>query len=1248
MISKIKMPTSNWWTVQNYDCGKELDFTEFCKRAAVEAEKYAASEGLVKEKTELVLDKQAFLSAVEAYSNIYDNPDRSKKNFIAPILSYHCTTSTEIVGKIMRHGYRRAGDLDPEAINGLEIKHGHGNLYGDGVYTSSSLIKAASHTRLNIECKDYVFVNLVIPGAVKFFKYNHMYENLTPNPLSGLYENIIEYELKDKKKKKLQEKYDTLAVNGLEIIVSSSGDLVVPVFLLTFKHPFHIAPTYLNSVLLHEAKLNPNSKNVVLNRIFDSFYTLDLKSIKGNDFDSLQKLKFLPVFVISRDWLVDKRLREKLQSLIGAIHGDVLVFILLANNFKFFKCSGDSINLKSIFDSLIASLKARPAPTFAWSEFKSIFSKLSDDFSENEDVSMRDYVVIQMFVCLGTQLRDFEAGGNAIFNSNEAIRLRVLNFDISYLALPEQGTLFDMNGLLQLKQFCSSNYSSFASIYEDKTEASASGTFPIEKQILKDISSFNWNSRKIGIPNFLATINSGIINDLDIGPTPFAYSSGPLLVKLDNAVPILKFGFGNNSLICTYDDNPDWNTAGKILRHLFSKYLSDFDRAGRNYFRSRGFVLYLIEGITMMALEYIETEAKKKSIDYGTIKNVRRILVDAGQLAASMKAMNLFNPNDHGMKWYKHLLGLKFSKSIAKRTCGNVSVDLCALGKLVCDADLNDASEALLASDTILRGLSVRISNASQVEPWLLIIERIWLDEKVLVRNVYLKNEGYCSSSGLDANGYLLLSEGGVELNELQKIMFAYLFTGNPYLFLPSQQSALVGIVWVRVLEELLTSFRKRKGADPLRLRMLAQNLMELNGYAKRLPMPARLSKLLSGDFNDSQWRNAIVSEKEGALSLCIVLVAIMQNAAALCRESEKLNVINMAVLQESVNRSVRVYIRSRNLANANSVGVYEHLAAVLGLDMDKPLETGEEFKVDLNESIGKIRSFFLLRQTNCTPFGVVACLGYIFGGGESLSLEEVVGLFENGSISMRKFIESFRRTSSNSSSSSNKDYPLAVQLALYLNGFSERSDRDLCSAFEDPFQVISRMAARLIEVSRNRNENENQRIRVQWERHQEKMLLYEVHALQHSGEPVMFRRSQLSVLNSTRQPDNQLELADGYMNFGLLKFHCCYPNCPDFLGRSFCDRNAPSSRRGLFKHLSPDQNYHINYTPAFHVMVNSLLSSFPLSLSREDFRIKMQSAIQCDGRMQAWVDRCPDRDSFDETLDSIYEQVEALFLESS
>uniref|UniRef100_A0A7S3UMD2 Uncharacterized protein n=1 Tax=Oxyrrhis marina TaxID=2969 RepID=A0A7S3UMD2_OXYMA len=96
-----------------------------------------------------------------------------------------------------------------------------------------------------------------------------------------------------------------------------------------------------------------------------------------------------------------------------------------------------------------------------------------------------------------------------------------------------------------------------------------------------------------------------------------------------------------------------------------------------------------------------------------------------------------------------------------------------------------------------------------------------------------------------------------------------------------------------------------------------------------------------------------------------------------------------------------------------------------------------------------------------------------------------------------------------------------------------------------------------------------------------------------HRGFPRLFTEAEVVRLNKVRDPDDQLVL----LPHGLLRHHCCYPGCPEFLRdlRTENDLDAADAgkagdvsestrRNGLWQHLSPKTWYYARRSDAFLV----------------------------------------------------------------
>jgi len=93
-----------------------------------------------------------------------------------------------------------------------------------------------------------------------------------------------------------------------------------------------------------------------------------------------------------------------------------------------------------------------------------------------------------------------------------------------------------------------------------------------------------------------------------------------------------------------------------------------------------------------------------------------------------------------------------------------------------------------------------------------------------------------------------------------------------------------------------------------------------------------------------------------------------------------------------------------------------------------------------------------------------------------------------------------------------------------------------------------------------------------------------------HRGFPRLFTVAEVARLNMDRDPDDQLEL----LPHGLLRYHCCYPGCPEFLRDLRTEKDLdisklgnvsePPRRNGLWQHLSPKTWYYARRSDAFLV----------------------------------------------------------------
>ncbi|KAJ3106294.1 hypothetical protein HK100_003755, partial [Physocladia obscura] len=85
---------------------------------------------------------------------------------------------------------------------------------------------------------------------------------------------------------------------------------------------------------------------------------------------------------------------------------------------------------------------------------------------------------------------------------------------------------------------------------------------------------------------------------------------------------------------------------------------------------------------------------------------------------------------------------------------------------------------------------------------------------------------------------------------------------------------------------------------------------------------------------------------------------------------------------------------------------------------------------------------------------------------------------------------------------------------------------------------------------------------------------------------PQTFNYAEIIALNKSRPPTDQLELIP---ESGLLKHHCCFEKCPDYLVNQATESDKIFNRRhGLFAHFKWYFMPSHLYIPGFHVLFKS------------------------------------------------------------
>jgi hypothetical protein len=340
--------------------------------------------------------------------------------------------------------------------------------------------------------------------------------------------------------------------------------------------------------------------------------------------------------------------------------------------------------------------------------------------------------------------------------------------------------------------------------------------------------------------------------------------------------------------------------------------------------------------------------------------------------------------------------------------------------------------------------------------------------------------------------------------------------------------------------------------------------------------------------------------------------------------------------MAESVSRGVRVQIRSAANPEEEQARL---LQRTLGIDPHSIQITHTADSLDLlsvpmnipnieayDSAKGKKYSskFFSKTFSNCSPWTVVACLGFariIHSVGRLTEVEEILererspSFFkyaeeEMGKVTMAQFARQFAPQAE----------PLDVQIGLYVQSlchYNSRMRRNGLPSLQNARKVVQDIAR-------------NERTRIYQSKVREAlkafkannakmarelrraMKLQELIAFMdlHQGVPRLFTHGEVAEMNLSRPPHDQIELTPSM----LPKHHCAFPDCPMFLKNLSSQRDRAFDRRnGLFKHIKyfflSEPREHVR---GLHIQATHYLntSSYP-KLTREDFIASVFSKIE-------------------------------------
>ena len=471
--------------------------------------------------------------------------------------------------------------------------------------------------------------------------------------------------------------------------------------------------------------------------------------------------------------------------------------------------------------------------------------------------------------------------------------------------------------------------------------------------------------------------------------------------------------------------------------------------------------------------------------------------------------------------------------------------------------------------------IRVRRTDSSQVNPWTIVVEYVSIDRGDTCSWMCIldANIDYKDPSRSQPVSDILIVENPLHsypYKEFQrtKLNLAYtsvVFTRNPCLSIPSQSISLLMISFVKSIEQLMNpSFRNEK--------LLELTFEMYFSIRKKISQKDYWVNIVKKLYLPNPGKYMTESEEDDIISIAKILVPLccLDQCGDLFTSSDlfrQLASSSLCLLAEAVSRSCRVLAKIRDqFRNARplirkALGIHEWEIETpnVQLILEKSAPT-PSFSREYSQVRGKKQSSKLFANTswtNTSPQAVVACVGFAsilhnFPQKEKLTPEYLHAnrqtifthfLTELKAITMRNFIVKYFPDVP----------PLDLQIALYVQGLcyhTSQERRQPIPSLENPVAVLQDIAenerktiyeekvAAAFKHLRNQNAMVNRQIKLA-EKMREQEEFLRLHSL-----PQLFTHGTVAQLNFNRPKNDQLEL----LNSGLLRHHCCFPMCPQYL----------------------------------------------------------------------------------------------------
>jgi hypothetical protein len=565
------------------------------------------------------------------------------------------------------------------------------------------------------------------------------------------------------------------------------------------------------------------------------------------------------------------------------------------------------------------------------------------------------------------------------------------------------------------------------------------------------------------------------------------------------------------------EDNQEMISVGcDVIIELLSKFINEILKKNEMCKKYQ----HKMEMLTKFFIDNINAQILKEGSDFAKLKGCLY------KIQSLLSEIQTYGKITFSNKYFEDFKKIKYSKNLMARVKMDFSDKLLEL-KEEFAKPIKEPSDALAHWTNSSYAVKIRPSNGSMVEPWILFVEYV-SNDMFAFNDIYKRielNQIIKDSNNKKINAVLIQN-----FKTIAKLACGYIFTKNPYLYLGSQQTALMTISFVNTIENIFRKARRytKKDEDVATdiLAKCAEKIPHLFEWIKNnFSKSEEASKLIKDIISNSQIEH-LVTESNNIPSICKLIGMLTIPSAKIVFET-KYKELCIATLAECVMRDCRVFLKNSKMSE---IDIFFKL---FGLKNNTNVDT---YKYSLETIAEKTNKFFDKKYSNCSPFAVVALLEfleYYHTKDDTVNIKDIVKLYLHRVVTMKKFLTKIYG-----------DTPgHIIQLALFIQGVKYNKSKNRQNIVFNPELIIKSTIDECLEFIKTKQEIKksiSERNKKRLCKRIEDAIIYRTY---HTV-PKLFSESEVFELNKLRPATDKLELLLG----GLLKHHCCYPDCPEFL----------------------------------------------------------------------------------------------------